>query len=667
MEHLHQLFAAHGEPYAAGFYEDDTRDRFWRFAHAQRLFWQNVQLPDYDGGLLYPCGAKFAEYHGVGPQFSYTWYVDEGRLRQKGVPVEAIAALHEECALLRCPPPPHDVAGSGYTHSIPHYERVLREGLDSYLTRVQALPEGDFRDGLLEVIVGIRAYRDRLADVLRRHPQSENRDTLLAAYEQVPFAPARSLAEAIIGWNFLYYVDGCDNAGRLDAGLLPFDDGMPQDALESYLRALFTNVDKTESWSAAIGPECSRITLACLRAIRGMRRPNLELRVTEDTPDEIWKAAAEAIATGCGQPALYNEQGYQDGLHRLFPEIPAEDLYRFNGGGCTETMLAGLSNVGSLDAGINLPLILSRTMRERLAGCPDFEGFYQALLADIRRDVSATLLEVNRYRQERARVRPQPVRTLLIDDCIDRGLDFNAGGARYNWSVINLAGVINCADGLLALRELVYGGNWSSEDFLTALEHGDPALLTAIRRCPHYGVDDEDADALAARFAGDVWGMMELHTPYLGGKFLASSIQFSTCADAGRCVPATPDGRSPGDALADSLAALHGRDTQGLTAMLCSVARLPQQKALGTPVVNVRMQKRLIQEHLRPIVLGYFAQGGLQLQVNCVSRADMLDAIAHPERHGSLIVRVGGYAEYFTRLTPELQHNVLARTEFGED
>lgn len=482
-----------------------------------------------------------------------------------------------------------------------------------------------------------------------------------------PFLPARNLTEALIGWNFLYYVDGCDNPGRLDAGLLPFDDGTPQETLEDYLRAFFANVDQVDGWSAAIGPKCSRITLACLRAIHGMRRPSIELRVTEDTPDDVWQAAAEAIATGCGNPSLYHERGYQEGLHRLFPEIPAEDLHRFNGGGCTETMLAGLSNVGSLDAGINLPLILSRTMREKLPHCPDFEGFYQALLADIRRDVSATLQGVNRYRQERARVRPQPVRTLLIDDCIDRGLDFNAGGARYNWSVINLAGVVNCADALVALKETVYSGKWTAGAFLAGLERGDAALLAAIRRCPHYGADDEAADVLAARFAGDVWAMMALDTPYLGGKFLASSIQFATYADAGRCVPATPDGRSCGAPLADSLAPIFGRDTQGLTAMLCSAAKLPQQQALGTPVVNVRMQKRLIQEHLRPIALGYFAQGGLQLQVSCVSRADMLDAIAHPERHGNLIVRVGGYAEYFTRLTPELQQCVLARTEFGED
>ena len=54
----------------------------------------------------------------------------------------------------------------------------------------------------------------------------------------------------------------------------------------------------------------------------------------------------------------------------------------------------------------------------------------------------------------------------------------------------------------------------------------------------------------------------------------------------------------------------------------------------------------------------------MQLQVSCLSREEMLDAIEHPEKHESLVVRIGGYSEYFTRLTPVLQPTVLARTEY---
>jgi formate C-acetyltransferase len=66
---------------------------------------------------------------------------------------------------------------------------------------------------------------------------------------------------------------------------------------------------------------------------------------------------------------------------------------------------------------------------------------------------------------------------------------------------------------------------------------------------------------------------------------------------------------------------------------------------------------------LKPLVTAFFENGGMQLQVSCLSREEILDAMAHPERHGSLVVRIGGFSEYFTRLSPALQQTVLERTE----
>ena len=228
---------------------------------------------------------------------------------------------------------------------------------------------------------------------------------------------------------FIYYIDGCDNPGRLDADLIDFYKG---ENIEVLLREFFIHVDINNGWSSALGPNCNPLTLQCLHAIKGLRRPSLELRVTNNMPDEIWQAAIDSLMTGCGQPAFYCEEAYQSALSERFPKIPKEDLLCFNGGGCTETMLAGMSNVGSLDAGINLPLIFSAWMREQLMKKSDFETFYLGLLDQISSVTAEVLDIVNEFRKMRAHVRPQPVRSLLIDDCIDNGLDFNAGGARYN-------------------------------------------------------------------------------------------------------------------------------------------------------------------------------------------------------------------------------------------
>lgn len=225
---------------------------------------------------------------------------------------------------------------------------------------------------------------------------------------------------------------------------------------------------------------------------------------------------------------------------------------------------------------------------------------------------------------------------------------------------------MNVIDSLLAVRELVYGKKlYSPQAFIAAVDAHDPAYLARLRDMPVYGVDDDAADALAADFVRRAFASLDQRTPYLGGAFLPASIQFTTYVDAGRAVPATPDGRAAGEPLADSLGAVQGRDTAGPTALLRSVAKLPLQSALGTPVLNLRLQKQFLRAALRPLVLGFFEEGGMQVQISCLSREEILDAMAHPEKHENLIVRTGGYSEYFNRLTPELKQTVLKRTEFG--
>ncbi|MDR0732166.1 MAG: hypothetical protein LBF63_10895 [Treponema sp.] len=662
---LAEQFFALGEPYLGGFYEETERSRFFRFSRAQRRFWERAPLAAYRGGALYPCGVKYPQGPAVCPDYSYTFSVDWKRLEQKWS--GALPLFRRETELFLWVGAPHNVGGDMFTHSMPRYDRVLREGLDAYETRIRALPEGDFRDGLLDIVEGIRAYHRRCLEAIRAAINGENRanaEKLLAALGRVPFAPARDMYEALVSWNFIYYVDGCDDPGRLDADLIPWYRGEDCTAI---FGEFFDSVDENSGWSAAIGPDCNALTLQCLRAIRGHRRPGLELRVNDTTPAEIWQAAAESLAGGCGEPALYNEILYQRVLAERFPHIPLEDRLRFNGGGCTETMLAGICNVGSVDAGVNLPLIFEPYMRKNLEGAGSFEAFYRGLLDEIARAVIPVLERIGECQERRAAVRPQPVRTLLVDDCIEKGKDFNAGGARWYWSVVNLAGLINVIDSLLAIRHLVYrktGPVMDPAAFLAGLAEQEPGFLRALTACPCFGVDDAEADALAADFSGRVFDLLAERTPYLGGQFLPSSIQFTTYVGAGSGVGPTPDGRAQGAPLADSLGAIHGKDKAGPTALLNSVAKLPLYKAAGTPVLNLRLKKDNLAACLRPLVTGYFEQGGMHVQISCLSREDILDALEHPERHENLIVRIGGYSEYFNRLDKAHKETVLQRTEF---
>ncbi len=338
-------------------------------------------------------------------------------------------------------------------------------------------------------------------------------------------------------------------------------------------------------------------------------------------------------------------------------------------------MIHGCSNVGSLDAGLNLPLVLVGTLHRVLVDeAATFDGVVRAFYDDLQAVIGDVLGRLNRYFITRARHRPQPLRSLLMDDCLDRGLDFNNGGARYNWSVINVAGLANVADSLEALRRIVFEQQAVSPvRFREVLERnfeGEEPLRRRLAAAPKFGNDEAGVDALAAAVADFTYRQIRAVPCARGGLFIPSHIMFETYANAGRGVGATPDGRRAGEALSDSVGPVQGADTHGYTAMLHSVARLPLRQALGTPVLNMRLLKSSLdgqaaRKRLRALIETFFSLGGMQVQLSVLDRAELEDAMIHPERHADLIVRIGGYSTYFNGLSPELKREVLKRTEYA--
>ena len=299
---------------------------------------------------------------------------------------------------------------------------------------------------LEDVLAGIAAYHARLVAHLRAYPLSPERERLLAALQQVPWGPARNFYEGLVAVNFAYFLDGCDSLGRfdqvlgalyeadLDAGRLTEAEGV------QLVRCLWRTVDADSGWNVAIGgtvaeegstaglrPAYNRLTVACLRAAVGLRRPNLALRVRRDMPQEVWNAALDCLASGCGLPALYHEEAYLDALRAAGLIAGERDLYEYAFGGCTETMVHGCSNVGSLDAGINLPLILTGALQRVLPQAPTFEAVLEAYQEDVATRVARVADGISRQQQIKAAYHPQLVRTLLIEDCLERGLEYNAG------------------------------------------------------------------------------------------------------------------------------------------------------------------------------------------------------------------------------------------------
>lgn len=700
------------EFFAAGYFENPEASPMLRWSRAVRRRFENRKMSPYNGELLYPSGPVHlgGENHILGPSYSFTYAYNEGALTgllenasegKRETLLAVQTSMRDLGAKLNVISTYHTVGGRGYTHSVPNYGRVVREGLTEHARRIEAnlaverqhgdVEKIDFYSGLQDVLAGIENWHQSILALLRETSTNANsvaevrRKRLIATYEQVPFQPARGFFEALVAYNFTYYLDDCDNPGRVDQELLPYYERdltagrITHDEAVELIRCLWQNSDANSGWSAGIGgtsptgePAYNDLTVVCLEAAHKIRRPNLQLHVRRDMPPEVWDAALDTIATACGLPALYNEEEYLHSLRYAHLGIREEDLGLHNGGGCTETMIHGLSNVGSLDAGINLPLILVQTLNEHLAQPQSFDDLVAAYKEDVAEVVREIADDVSADQEVKARLRPQPMRSLLIDDCIDNGREFNAGGARYNWSVINVAGLANAIDSLAALREVVFDKQEKTgAEFREILQNnydGEEVFRERLSQCPRFGNDNARADEIAQDISAFVFSEFLRYAPWRGGKFLASCLMFVTYAGAGAPVDATPDGRKAGAPLADSAGPYQGRDKNGPTAMLKSVATMPHYLAPGTLVVNARFTQDFFttdegREKMRNLVRTYFDMGGMQLQINVVDQALLKDAIAHPEKYEDLIVRIGGYSEYFNRLSPELKQTVLERTE----
>ena len=68
-------------------------------------------------------------------------------------------------------------------------------------------------------------------------------------------------------------------------------------------------------------------------------------------------------------------------------------------------------------------------------------------------------------------------------------------------------------------------------------------------------------------------------------------------------------------------------------------------------------------EKLRAMVNVYFQKGGQELQINVVDTATLRAAQKDPDQYRDLVVRVAGFSEFFVNLTPDMQEEIIARTE----
>ena len=462
--------------------------------------------------------------------------------------------------------------------------------------------------------------------------------------------------------------------------------------------------------------------------------PSLSIRVWNGSPHELLIKAAELTRTGIGLPAYYNDEVIIPALQNR--GLTLEDAREYNIIGCVEPQKAGKTDGWHDAAFFNmcrpLELVFSNGMdKGELVGIQTgdvtkmttFEEFFDAYKKQMEYCISLMVNADNAIDVAHAERVPLPYESCMVDDCLNRGLSVQEGGAVYNFTGPQGFGIANMADSLYAIRKLVYEDKkvsmeeykqalaWNydkgldqqsvsdmSEMILKGMQDAGMAvntdtakavLQTVMRLKPteeqlrrfteiHHMIDEvpkfgnaiDDVDYFARDVAYTYSRPLQKYMNPRGGHYQAGLYPVSANVPLGGQTGATPDGRYAHTPVADGVSPSAGKDVKGPTAAATSVSRLDHFIVSNGTLFNQKFHPSALAgreglEKFVALIRTFFDQKGMHMQFNVVDRETLLDAQKHPENYAHLVVRVAGYSALFTTLSRSLQDDIIRRTEQG--
>jgi formate C-acetyltransferase len=428
------------------------------------------------------------------------------------------------------------------------------------------------------------------------------------------------------------------------------------------------------------------LTYLVLDVIDEMRllQPSSNLQLSKKSPDRFLKRGLEIVRKGWGQPSIFNADMVVEELLRQGKSI--EDARAGGISGCVETGAFG-KEAYILTGYFNLPKVIELTLTNGFdprtgkqvgieSGDPSTFQTYDDLLAAFRRQlhylVDVKIRGNNIIECLYARNMPAPYLSLLVDDCIAKGGDYNGGGPRYNSTYIMAVAPGTATDSLAAIKYHVFDHrNLSMDELLGALrtnfEGCEKTRLMLWNKTPKYGNDDTYADEILVQVFNLFFDEINGRPNTKGGHYRVNYLSTTCHVYFGSVTGATPDGRKAWEPHSDGISPAQGADRHGPTAVIKSAAKMDHARTGGT-LLNQKFTPKLVEgpeglDNMAHLVRAYFKLDGHHIQFNVVTAETLREAQADPEKHRDLIVRVAGYSDYFCDLTPALQNEIITRTE----
>jgi len=562
-----------------------------------------------------------------------------------------------------------------------------------------------------------RAELHKIADVCSRVPAHAPRD-FWEALQAYWFCHLAVITE-LNGWDAF-------NPGRLDQHLQPFYEQELADgtltreqarellecffikfnnhpappkvgvtAAESGTYTDFANINigglKTDGSDGA--NEVSHLLLDIVDEMH-LLQPSTNVQVSRKSPDALLKHALRVVGRGYGFPSLFNADAVVQ--EQLRQGKTLEDARAGGCSGCVEVGAFG-KEAFILTGYFNLPKLLELALHNGLdpmtgrqlgpeTGDPaSFRSMDEVLTAwesQFRHFLDLKLCGNRLIERIYATQMPAPFLSVLTDDCVARGLDYNAGGARYNNTYVQFVGLGSLTDSFAAIRALCFPESPSSQpgtggarrplpELIAILDSDfadhEPLRQRLLHQMPKFGNDDPRADDFSTWIFSRCLQALDGRPDARGGHYRVEMLPTTCHVYFGNVTGALPDGRQARRALSEGISPVQGADRQGPTAVFKSAAKMDQLQAGGT-LLNLKFSPDLVDSPDRvdkwaALVRTYFKMDGHHVQFNVVTAKTLREARERPAEHRDLIVRVAGYSDYFCDLAQELQEEIITRTE----
>lgn len=429
--------------------------------------------------------------------------------------------------------------------------------------------------------------------------------------------------------------------------------------------------------------DVSYLILDCMDEMK-LLQPSSNVQISKKTPLRFLKRACEISRKGWGQPAFYNTEAIIQELLNAGKTI--EDARKGGTSGCVETGAFG-NEAYILTGYFNLPKILEITLYNgfdpeygKQLGLPlgnavdfkSYEELWSAYQAQIKHFLRIKLTGNNIIEEIYAANMPAPFLSIITNDCISSGKDYNAGGARYNTNYLQGVGIGTITDSLSSIKYNVFEEKrFTMATLMDAMKQnfeGYEQVRSLIQNhTPLYGNDDDYADEIMCEVF-DFYQSSVTGTPNMkGGKYGVNMLPTTCHVYFGSVMGASPNGRLAHLPVSEGISPEKGADTHGPTAVIKSASKMDHLRTGGT-LLNQKFTPKVVEgeeglTHMANLIRSYFSMDGHHIQFNVIDRATLIEAQKHPEEYRDLIVRVAGYSDHFRNLSKELQDEIINRTE----